>query len=300
MIILDDNYVMENVTIKDAIKVIKNAFIERFNNNLISPPRYNILDKIVITAGENTKSNISGFRCYNLYGNDNDQFITVINTLTGKIKGIITGNYTGKLRTGAIGALSIELLSKMDSSVLAVIGSGEQAFIQTLCAINVRNIKEIKVFSPSKDHRDLFIAKLKKETGIKIIECNNPDDATINSDIIITATTSKVPVINYSSINKGAHIVWVGSKHKNANEIGNDIISKCNKIFTDSIEQLNSYNEPHILQNFKEVFDLSDVLSGKIKGRENNNELTIFASTGLSGTEVMLADYILSKYDENL
>ncbi len=305
MIILDDNYVTKNIEIKEAINIIKNAFIERSENNLISPPRYSIVDKIVITAGENLDSHISGFRCYNLYSNDGDQFISVIDTSTGKLKGIITGNYTGTLRTGAIGALSIEVLSKKDSSVLSVIGTGNQALIQTMCAINVRNIKEIKVFSPNNKHREIFIKKLDEQkyvkiNNIKIINCNNANDATANSDIIITATTSKTPVINSDYICNGTHIVWVGSKHKNYSEIGDDVISRSDKIFTDSVDQLNSYNNKHKLKNSENLFELSDVISNKITGRQNKDEITIFASVGLSGTEVMLADYIISKYKNNL
>ena len=204
------------------------------------------------------------------------------------------------MRTGAIGALSIELLSKIDSKVLSVIGSGNQALIQALCAINVRNIKEIRVFSPNKEHRKLFIKKLKKQNDIKIINCDNSSDATTNSDITITATTARAPVIYSNFISNGTHIVWVGSKYKNYSEIGNDVILRSNKIFTDSIEQLNSYNNPHKLQDFGNLFDLSSVISNEINGRLNNDEITIFASVGLSGTEVMLADYIITKYKNSL
>jgi ornithine cyclodeaminase/alanine dehydrogenase-like protein (mu-crystallin family) len=300
MIILNENEIMDKITISEAINVMRNAFYDKYEKNLVSPPRYNIGDdgKIVITQGANKKLNLSGFRCYNLYGETDDQFTTVINTATGAIKGIITGGYLGTLRTGAIGALSIDMLAKKNSTILSVIGSGNQALIQTLCALKVRDITEIRVFSPNKNHRKKFVETLKNNTDINIINCDNSTDAIVNTDIIITATTSTIPVINSDYINNGMHIVWVGNKHKDSSEIGDDVILKSNKIYTDSINQLNSYKNSHKLENFtpkKIIYELSDLIAGHAMGRENDNEITIFASVGLSGTEVMLANYILLK-----
>ncbi|MGC8608468.1 MAG: ornithine cyclodeaminase family protein [Thermoplasmata archaeon] len=301
MIILDDTEVRKNITISEAINVMRNAFHDRGEQELLSPPRYNIGNdgKIVITHGENKRLNISGFRCYNLYGDVDDQFTIVIDTKSGKMKGIILGNYLGSLRTGAIGALSIDLLAKKNSRILSVIGSGNQAMIQTLCALNVRNIEEIRIFSPNKDHREEFISALSNKTNQNIINCVNSNDAIVNSDIIITATTSKTPVINSAYVSNGTHIVWIGNKHKNSSEIADDVITKSTKIFTDSIEQLNSYKSQHKLANYgskKGPYELSDLFSGKVNGRMTEDDVTIFASVGLSGTEVMLADYVMSKY----
>ena len=190
------------------------------------------------------------------------------------------------------------MLAKKNSTILSVIGSGNQALIQTLCALKVRDITEIRVFSPNKNHRKKFVETLKNKTDIHIINCDNSTDAIVNTDIIITATTSTIPVINSDYINNGTHIVWVGNKHKDSSEIGDDVILKSNKIFTDSINQLNSYKNSHKLENFtpkKIIYELSDLIAGHAMGRENDNEITIFASVGLSGTEVMLANYILSK-----
>ncbi len=305
MIILDDNQIKDKITIQEAITVMRNAFYDRYEQNLSSPPRYNIGNdgKIVITLGENKKLNISGFRCYNLYGEKDDQFITVINTKSGEIKGIIIGNYIGTLRTGAIGALSIDLLAKKNSKILSVIGLGNQAMIQTLCALNVRNINEIRVFSPTQNHREKFINTLQNRTHINIINCTNSNEAIIDSDIIITATTSKMPVINSDYISNGTHIVWVGNKHKSSSEVGDDVILRSNKIFTDSMEQLNSYKNSHKLENIisnRGPYELSDLISGKINGRVNDNDITVFASVGLSGTEVMLADYIMNNFNNHL
>ena len=74
------------------------------------------------------------------------------------------------------------------------------------------------------------------------------------------------------------------------------IAGKSSLIATDSIEQLSTYTPPHFLTNtpyVNSINELSDIVSGKTPGRKSMNDVTLFCSVGLSGTEVVVAHEIM-------
>jgi ornithine cyclodeaminase len=97
----------------------------------------------------------------------------------------------------------------------------------------------------------------------------------------------------------GTHINAVGPKTRNAHELGADIADKVDIVATDSVEQIQAFSEPFFLADeFSEdrVIDLADIVAGRTEIREQAQQTTLFCSTGLAGTEVLLASEVVAAH----
>lgn len=267
-----------------------------FQDSLDSPPRIHAEvnnGSIVFTVGGSRLSNRAGFRVYTTFPNDN-QITVVYDSESGGIEGIVFGSLLGAYRTAAIGALSIKYMSNTDADSLGVVGSGVQAFHQAVAALHVRNFSRIIAFSRSPEHLASFASRLGNVVGIPIIRSASPADVVSRSDVIITATRSDFPLFDAAILRKGSHVVSVGSKTVGNSELDPSIARMVTFAATDSVVQLENYTPPHIMAG-RPVTGLGDIIRGKVEARESRDDITIFLSVGLSGTEVMLASEILKR-----
>jgi len=282
----------------EAVVVMDQVFKIRSEGKFISPPRMHMDSadgKIVFTPGGSLMDHVMGFRVYTTFGDE--QITIVYDSRTGTLKGAVIGDYLGALRTGSIGSVSTKYMSNPDSRVLGIIGTGKQAFTQAITSASVRNFSEIHVFSRDNEKRKLFAESLNRVTGIKTFPDESSSSVARISDVLVLATNSPFPVVKSSDINPGTHIITVGKKSVKEHELDLDIAERSSVIATDSVAQINSYDPPHFLAKVvtkNRIVELSDIVSGKIPGRKNRDDITLFLSVGLSGTEVALADYLLN------
>lgn len=297
--VIDDRQV-GRVSYMEAVEIMGKAMLLRSQGFFHSPSRHHIdtgEGEIVITAGGDTRDHVAGLRVYTTFKTD-DQFTAVYDSESGKLKGIVHGQLLGNMRTAAIGSLSIRHMARRSSSVLGIIGSGTQARHQTLAALSVGNFKSVCVYSPTRDHALEFRDFVQKSADLEIDIALSPDDVAAFSDVIIMATRSRKPVLSAGLIKPGTHIVSVGRKFVDDSELDPAIAERCSVIATDSIIQLREYPVPHVLGKDERVRELSEIVAGKSKGRYDDVDMTLFLSVGLSGTEPLLASYIIRKFED--
>lgn len=301
--VLTDSDILKFAQMEFIINAIERAFYEKANGRLVSPPRFSLETEngnLVFTAGAATGlDKVTGFRVYDTYTNDDpghEQLVSVFDSETGVFKGIIIGNSLGAIRTGAIGGLAIKFMSRLDATRLAVIGTGPQARIQLEAAVAIREIKQVKVYSRTKQNRMNFAQEMTEKLGINVIPVDSPKKCVKNADIVICATNSLSPVLEMDWLKLGVHINTVGPKSIKGSEIPIGLASQSAVITTDSLEQLNAYSTPHFLVGTpyeESIVQLSDIVTGRKSGRTSDKDITLFCSVGLSGTEVVVANEIM-------
>ncbi|MEM0156617.1 MAG: hypothetical protein QXN26_00940 [Thermoplasmataceae archaeon] len=279
-----------------SISIMEKCFRERCIGSFESPPRMHVElsdGQLVFTPGGSRSEHTAGFRVYTTFPEDH-QITVVYNSAAGHLVGLVEGSLLGAYRTASIGALSIKYMSNSDSESLGIVGSGVQAFHQAIAALRVRSFSAIYVHSRNPDHLHSFAERLRIHTDIPIYEMGSADEVVAASDVIITATRSSTPLFSPQSVRKGTHIVAVGRKSAGSSEIDPAVADKCSVLATDSPVQLENYDPPHIMAG-RSVIDLAHVVCGKHRGRFSRQDVTMFLSVGLSGTEVMLARAVLER-----
>ena len=229
--------------------------------------------------------------------------MVLVDAETGMVNSLLDGTYLTRLRTGAISGLATDILSRKDSKIFALFGTGGQAVTQLEAVLTVRKIEEVRVFDVFKERAKEFAAKMTEKFGkkfnVKIIAAESSDKAVENADIITTVTTSKKPVFDANKVKKNVHINGVGSYTPEMQEIPGDILVKANKIFVDTrdgaINESGDLINPiknGLIKKEKINGELGEVINGVMKGRENDEEMTFFKTTGSAVLDLVAAQKI--------
>lgn len=292
-VVLGDEAVVEHLPAPLVIDSLHAELRARGEGTISNPPRTQTpcaSGRMVFTVGATTQG-AYGFRAYDTV-NDRDQAVVVWRP-DGGIKGVVTGTALGPIRTGGLGATAVDLLARRDATRLAVIGTGIQAWRQAWAIAAVRNLESIQVFSPTASHRTAFARKATAELGIASKGTGSAREAVTMADIVVLATDSTEPVVKAEWISQGTHVNALGPKRPTAHELPLELLSSA-RVFTDSVDQLTATPGGHVFTDV-EVTDLGEVAVNRSRGRRTADEITLFASVGLAGTEVALADLLLSR-----
>ena len=298
--ILTDTELSQNLATATAlaIEAVRDAFAARASGHLQAPPRWSLdvgPGRLVFTVGAETHiSRAAGFRVYDVFpnqGGHNAQLVGVFDSEDGQLRGILIGNLVGVLRTAAIDAVAIDELARPDAAILGLIGTGLQARHHLLAAAAVRPFSRVFVYSRDQERRLRFAAEMTSEARLDVIAVDEPEEAVRQADVVILATNSRTPVVDTSGFRPGKHITTIGPKFVDAHELSPSIADVASVVVTDSLPQVEAYERPFFLD--APMVELADVVAGHQPGRTDPDQVTLFCSVGLAGTEVVVADRLL-------
>lgn len=209
------------------------------------------------------------------------------NAKTGEISALLDGTYLTRLRTGALSGAATDLLSRKDSKVFALIGTGGQAECQLEGVLAVRDIEEVRVYSRNYENVLNFIEKVKIDKKQKFIACKTSDEAINDADIITAVTVSNDAVFDGKKVKRGCHINGVGSYTPFMSEIDEYIVCNADIIIVDTLDgtinETGDFLKPMKKGIFKKEFitgELGELVDNKCKWRMSSEEITFFETTG--------------------
>ncbi|WP_369959794.1 ornithine cyclodeaminase family protein [Pseudomonas benzenivorans] len=217
---------------------------------------------------------------------------------------VMDGSLLTGLRTGASGAVSVKALARKNARKITCIGTGKQARMQIRAISLVMQIEEIHAWSRRPESRECFKADIEGEFGIPVILADSKQQAVEQADILITTTRGKGPLVEASWVKPGTHIVAIGTDMKGKQEFEPEIFRNA-KIVTDSNSQCIDKGETWHPLNAKIIGldaihgELGEILLGTKPGRENDEEITIFDSTGMAIQDNTTAEKIYRNALEN-
>ena len=197
---------------------------------------------------------------------------------TGAPVAVMDGRLITEMRTAAVSAAASKLLASKDAKVLAVLGSGVQACSHVEALRLVRQFQEIRVWSPNKSHAEQFA----KEIGAKVMSA---EDAVRGADVVVTATSSKMSILQGKWLKPGCHVNAVGACRPDWRELDDNAMR--NVVFVDSREAAMKESGDVILSGAKIYAELGEAFAGKVPPRAN--ETTIFKSLGMAVEDVTAA-----------
>ncbi|MFH1894621.1 MAG: ornithine cyclodeaminase family protein [Patescibacteria group bacterium] len=213
---------------------------------------------------------------------------------TGLPVAFMDGTYITGMRTGAASAVATNCLARKDAKILGVIGAGYQSIFQIAAITKVRKIEKILVYDIFDEKIKKLVATLAKEK-IKIVKATLEEVA--KSDILATVTPAKGPILKRQWVLPGTHINAIGADAQGKEELDPQILID-GKIVIDNWEQASHSGEINvplskgIIKRNDIYAELSEIASGKKKGRNNDREITIFDSTGLAIQDLFVANYV--------
>lgn len=234
------------------------------------------------------------------------QGIIVLFSGHGTPEAVLDGTSVTKLRTGAASALASRYLSRENSSHLLVIGTGALAPIMALAHCVVRPIKRISIWGRTTERAVgalNVIKSLVRDIEVSVVE--SVDMAVQTADIITCATSSPTPVLPGRLLQPGTFVDLVGSFSPQTREADDEVVVR-SRIFVDTREgalceagDLLDPLERGVIKREHIVGTLSELVLGRVKGRADPDEITLFKSVGSAIEDLAAAKLILENKRRN-
>lgn len=205
---------------------------------------------------------------------------------TGEPIAVIDGRLITEMRTAAVSAAATDILARRDASVLAILGSGVQAGSHLESIGLVRDLTDVRVWSP------------RNATAFAVAHPNvravgTAEEAVRGADIIVVATSSETPVLSGKWLSQGTHINAIGANRPTWRELDDEVLA-ISKIFVESSEA--AFSESGDIIAAGRIFaEIGEVVDGTLPGREIADEITLFKSLGAAVEDIAAADLILER-----
>ena len=318
MLILKKKDIIQHVDLnEDLIPIIEEAFISLSKGKTVMPPIMRIDIEKFHGESDVKAAYIQGLDSFAIkiasgfFDNpklglpSSNGLMVLLDSETGVIKSVLLDEgYLTDTRTAIAGAIAAKYLSNQDASNLGIIGAGIQARLQLKAILLVRKINKINLWARDKVKVDEFIDSL-KDLNIDINISDSCKDLASSSDIIVTTTPSKKPLLEFDWIEKGTHITAMGSDSEQKNELHPAMIKLCDKYIPDNQPQTTILGELHhaIKENLisldHKFDDLGSIIIDPSLGRKNKEDITICDLTGTGVQDTAIARYTYNICKEN-
>jgi ornithine cyclodeaminase/alanine dehydrogenase-like protein (mu-crystallin family) len=219
----------------------------------------------------------------------------VYDATTGRLRMLIAdGGLLTELRTAAAGALAADLLARPGARTAAVIGTGGQARYQLRALLEVRPIEQVSVWGRRPEAAERYWRDM-ASAGVPVSLAATPREAVEAAEVVITATSSTVPLVHAGWLARGAHVTAVGSDMPHKQELDPQVLVAAAKYVPDSIEAAAASGELHhaieagVFDAGSVYGELTAVASGRLAGRTADDELTVADLTGLGIQDAAVA-----------
>jgi alanine dehydrogenase len=220
---------------------------------------------------------------------------------SGALVCLMQADYLGQMRTGAASGIATKYLSRPDATEVGLFGSGSQARTQLLAVCSVRKVRRVAVYSRNEEKRRRFAEEMTTSCQTEVVPVDRPEKAAEDKDIIITATTSREPVLHGAWIGQGTHINAIGSNFLGKAELDVAAIRRCTAIVVDSKDQARleagdfqqAMDEGAI--HWQDVRELAQVVVGRHTARKQPQDVTLFKSLGIALEDLAVAAKVHAK-----
>lgn len=224
----------------------------------------------------------------------------LIDAESGSVKATFDGKMLTAKRTAAASALASNYLSRKNASTMLMIGTGALSTNLILAHCCVRPIEKVYVWgrNPEKSQR---ICNALEDEPFECVAIKTISEKIGEVDIVSCATLSKTPLVLGKSIKKGQHIDLVGAFKKDMREADDETVQKA-CIFVDSLKGMVESGdiatplEKGILKETDIRGDLFSLCSDEVRGRRNDEEITLFKSVGHALEDLVAASYYYNKF----
>jgi len=223
---------------------------------------------------------------------------------TGELLALMDGILLTAMRTGATSALATKYLSRKNSETLGIIGAGAQAPFQAEAISKVRPIHRMLVYDRDRKIAESFSGTVSDSLQIPVHVMASPRDVVVDSDILVTVTTSITPVFDGHHLRGGTHINAVGAYTPEMRELDDVTIGR-SKIVVDTYEGCMAEAGDLLIpiRNGKlskeNIYaDLGEIVLAQKPARTREDEITLFESVGFALEDLVVATLAYGRASE--
>ncbi len=241
---------------------------------------------------------LAGAKTYSWLPGGTPFVVVLFDAEQSELAAVIEADKLGQLRTGAASGVAAKYLAKEDAKTLGILGCGWQAESQVA---SIREalpaIERVVAYCRTEKSLRAFCKKVGAEAGESHRE-------PAQQDIVVTATTSKDPVLRGEWLSPGALVCAIGANEPRARELDNVVLERAVFVCCDSVEQARLESGDLIepvergVLHWLEVHELQEVVAGEVEGRSSPDDIVVFKSNGIAAWDVAIGAAALARARE--
>jgi ornithine cyclodeaminase/alanine dehydrogenase-like protein (mu-crystallin family) len=289
------------LTIEDALEAVESCFKRLASGAIENRPRARMRlpeGVFALMAAVDRELGLAGLKSYAWLPGGTPFVVVLFDTEEAELAAVIEADRLGQLRTGAASGVAAKYLARPGATSLGVIGCGWQAESQVRAVrAAVPTIERVVAYCRSEERLERFCSELGAEAG------ESHRDAA-EQDIVVTATTSKDPVLRGEWLRPGALVCAIGANERRARELDDIVLERAQFVCCDSREQARLESgdliEPveHGVLDWLEVHELQEVVAGEVPGRQSPEDIVLFKSNGIAAWDVAIGAVALERARE--
>jgi alanine dehydrogenase len=287
---------------EEAIAAVEACFQRLARGAVENRPRERLrLDggMLAVMAAADLELGYAGLKSYAAFGYRDVRFVVLLfDARRAELAAVIEANRLGQLRTGAASAVAARYLARPGARSLGVIGCGWQAESQVACIrAAVPTIERVVAYCRTRERLEEFCKRVGAEPG------ETYRDAA-ELEIVVTATTSKDPVLRGEWLQPGALVCAIGANDGRSRELDNVVLERAAFVCCDSRDQARRESGDLIepigqgVLDWLEVHELQEVVAGELQGRQADDDIVVFKSNGIAAWDVAIAAAALERARE--
>jgi alanine dehydrogenase len=298
---LTESDVEQLITPADAIAAVEACCDRLARGEIENHPRYRQRadgGAFAVMSAVDGELRVAGVKSYAAVAGGTSFVVSLFDLDSGEVLGVIEADKLGQLRTGAASAVAAKHLAPDGAASLGIVGCGWQAESQVLCIRKaIPTIEHVVAYCRTEKSLEKFCRKLKAEAGE-----SHRDPA--EQDVVVTATTSRDPVLRGEWLRPGALVCAMGANRRSARELDNAVLQRASFVCCDSIQQAKVESGDLIepieqgVLDWLEVHELHEVVAGDTQGRQARDDIVLFKSNGIAAWDVAAGALALERARE--
>ena len=241
-----------------------------------------------------------GHKCYPI-GAKRANFVVTLYGGDASMLALIQANRLGQIRTGAASGLATRLMAREDASVATIVGTGWQARTQLEAVCRVRPIERAFAVGRNPEHTQKFCTEMSALLKIPVEPAADVAAAVRDSHVVTTMTSASEPVVFGSMLSPGTHVNAAGSNRATSAEIDPEVVRRAGIVAIEDLAQAKVESGDLLDAEKAGAWDwsravlLSDIVTGKVKGRTSADQITLFESLGIALWDMAAANHIYDR-----
>lgn len=226
--------------------------------------------------------------------------MVLLSAKTGQLEALLLDQgYLTDIRTAAAGAVAADCLARRNCRAVGVIGAGAQARLQLQALKLVRDYQYLYVWARNRQQAQAYAAAMERQLGVPVEIAADPETLVRQSDVVVTTTPAKAPLIQAEWLHPGIHITAMGADAESKNELDPQVLVRADRFVCDRRAQSLALGELHhavatgVLAPDVAVTELGEITAGIKPGRLSDAEITVcdLTGTGVQDTVIALHAY---------
>ena len=298
---LTEAEIADLLTPADALEALEACFRRLAAGEVENTPRKRARlegGAFAVMSAVDRELGFAGLKSYAWLENGTPFVVVLFDTEKAELAAVIEADKLGQLRTGAASGVAAKFLAREGASSLGVIGCGWQARSQVASIREaLPSIESVVAYCRSEER----LAEFSRETGAEPVESHR--DAAVQ-DVVVTATTSRDPVLRGEWLQPGALVCAIGANDPRHRELDNIVLERAAFVCCDSREQAKLESGDLIepveagVLDWLEVHELQEVVAGELSGRQADGDIVLFKSNGLAAWDIAIGAAALARARE--